>query len=180
MYKFHLTQDYRATPAAVVEYSMGRFEECAEYMPNVERIQILSRERTAPHIEKLNAEVFAESQIPKIAQPFMKKSDLHWKEFYTIDYEKNTVSWVVEPPVFPDAVECHGTSYFNVKGDGCEMVLEGMLDIGIPKQYRLTAKLFKPVISVVEPFVAKMVNSNLKKYFKALSDAMDREAAAVK
>lgn len=179
MYKFHMTQTFKSEPREVLHEGLTDFEDMPKYMPNIKRIQVLSREKTDDTHENIIVRVFADvDSIPPIARPFMKSSDMNWKEYYTVDYERIVVDWKVETPQFTEFVDCRGTSHCKPHADGCELVIEGRMIIHTPPGTLLGSSVGRAVVTAIEPFIGKLVTANLKKYFFELSKALEKKKTA--
>jgi hypothetical protein len=173
-----MSQIFRAEPREVLLEGLTDFEDMPQYMPNIERIQVLAREKTDDAHENISVRVFASvDSVPPIARPFMKPKDMNWKEFYTVDYENIVVDWRVETPQFTEFVDCRGTSYCKPHADGCELVIDGRMIIHTPPGTLLGGPVGRAVTAAIEPFIGKLVTLNMKKFFTELSKAMDKKKA---
>ena len=175
MYRFHLEETFPAAPREVLDRSMVDFSEYEKFMPNISRIQVLSRGVKPDGREHISVQVFADMQLPAIARPFFKKSDLTWKEFYVVDHEKLTADWQGETPVFTDYVDCKGTSWIEPADSGARMVVKGTMTIDHRGWTGFGGDLARKVIAVLEPFIGKMVTKNLQTYFRNIKQCMEQE-----
>lgn len=171
-----MAQIFNSDPREVLHEGLTDFEDMPKYMPNIERIQVLSREKTDDAHENISVRVFASvASVPQIARPFMRPKDMNWKEYYNVDYERLVVDWRVETPQFTEYVDCRGTSYCKPHAGGCELVIDGRMIIHTPPGTLLGSPLGRAVVAAIEPFVGKMVTLNMKKYFAELNKALEKK-----
>jgi len=132
MYRFDIK--FPCGPRQLLERSMCSVDDYEKHMPNVTRERVVSREERDGGGEEMTVEFCAESAIPAIARPFMKRTDIMWEETFVIDHEANTVDWRVKTPVMTEYVNCSGTSRIYGRGGGSRLEIEGTLVIDPPRE----------------------------------------------
>ncbi len=175
MFKFNYKERFPVSGKKFLERTMYNFDEYVKFAPNLERVEVLSRETLPDGREKTAIRVFAKAAFPEAVRAVMKIDSMDWKEEYTIDWNKLTVDWNVEAPVFTEYVECGGTS--NVKDivGGCEMSVAGTMKIETPPMKGIPDPVVRTFVGIIEPFIGRLVSLNLKKYFKSIREAMEKE-----
>jgi len=168
MVKIRFKENMPCTTQWFMEYSLSDFEDYARYAPNVTRVDVFSRETLPDGRKKITVTVYAEGWLPPAAMAFFKQKEICWKEHYTVDEAAGVVDWQVETPVFAEYIDCKGTSKCIDTPNGCDLTITGCMDIRPPKIKGIPDPVTSAVTGAVEPFVVKMVEYNLKKYFANL------------
>lgn len=172
MYRLHHKEKFRCTPQVFMKLSTGDFSDYAKYAPNIVKIDVLSRVPDSEGIENVTVRVFAESWLPPIMRNIVKDSDMNWKEHYRIDMNKCAFDWKVETPMFTKLINCSGNTSCIAIENGCETTISGSIDIQTSKMPGLPPPLARSLAGIIEPFIAKMVLLNLKKYFENIRKTM--------
>jgi hypothetical protein len=178
MYRFNLTETFPAPGRAVLERSMVDFRDYEKFMPNVSRIQVLSRDTKADGREHITIQVYADAKIPAIARSFMGNDDLNWKESYVVDHGKLTADWQVETPVFTEYVDCKGTSWVEDYSGGSRLNITGTMTIDHKGWTGLGGGIARKVVEVIEPFIGRMVTRNLQTFFRSIKQEIEKENRA--
>ena len=175
MLKFGMVERFPVPPRELIERTMYRFDEYVKFAPNVTRVDVLSREKLPDGREKIVARVFARGWLPPAARSWFKQEDMNWKENYTIDFEKFEVDFNIETPMFAEYIECRGKNRLREKPGGCELVMDGEMNIGLFPIKGVPPAVVRGVINVVEPFIGKLVNLNMKNYFTNIRKVLEKE-----
>jgi len=177
LYDFRLSERFPCQPGELFERTLHNFDEYEKYAPNVTRVEVISREPMADGREFITAQIFARAAIPApIRAVFNMSPEMSWKEYYTADVANMTVDWRVETPVFTEHVDCGGTSSVTESAGGCELRVTGSMKINIDGVRGIPPAVARAVCGMLEPFIGNMVTLNLKKYFGAVRQAMEKEA----
>ena len=175
MYRFNMKEPLPCTAREVFERTLSNFDEYAKFTPNVTRAEVLSREKTGENREKITVRVFAEGWLPPLARAIFNQKEVDWKEFYDVDKEKLTADWKVETPMFTEYIDCKGTSSCHDAPGGSEVIITGAMSIGLPPIKGVPVQLVRTIFSTIEPFIGKMVITNMKKYFYNIRRCMVEE-----
>lgn len=145
----------------------------AAYIPDVKRIDVVSRDDVGDRVKLHNVWV-GDREIPKVMQPFLKPDMLEWDDFADWDRATWSCAWNLRIRVFTENVTCRGVNTFAEVGAGAtRLTLSGDLDIdlasmkGVP---RLLAPTLKPQ---VEKFIVGLITPNLEKVNGALEKYLD-------
>jgi len=168
MIKLRFKESMPCTTQWFMEYSLSDFDDYARYAPNVTRVEVFSREALPDGRKKIVLTVYAEGWLPPAVMAFFKQKEICWKEHYIVNEAAGVVDWRIETPVFNEYIDCGGTSNCRDTANGCDLTITGQMDIRTPKIKGIPDSVTRAVTGAVEPFVIKMVELNLKKYFSNL------------
>lgn len=180
MFKFHMRENFPIPPREFIERTMYRFDEYEKFAPNVKHVDVLSQETLPDGRKEIVVRVYTQGWLPPKAQAWFRKEDLKWKEHYIIDFEKLTVEFNVETPIFTKYIDCIGTTSVRTVAGGCQMMLNGSMNIGVFPVKGVLPSVVRSVLKVVEPLVGSLVNLNMKNYFNNVRKCMEMENATQK
>jgi len=159
-------------PADIV-YPLVRDEmdKIVPYMPDIERIDTIKKERIADNrLEIVNHWFSKPSNVPAVMKKFVKPELFSWKDFALWKDELYCVDYRLESPLAKDLYEASGTNYFEPDGDNTRVRITCDIQIypermpGVPK---FLAKKIQPAI---EGMIRKMLEPNLS----SLTDGLTR------
>ena len=102
----------------------------------------------------------------------LRTSEQSWNEEVICNPDKLTVDWKVITCVYPEHVHCSGTTYYLDREEGSVIEIDGVIHLdpvdipGVPR------KIVKRAIKIVEPFIGRMIEPNLGKFYKAVKKMM--------
>ena len=143
--------------------------ELAEYMPNVDSIEVTERHEPSDGVIKLvNRWNAAATEIPAVARPFIDASSVFWLDHATWKRDDNACDWRLEMGFMADRVDCTGRTSYHVIDEGrTEMRIEGRL--GLDLKGLVPRLLLGKATASVEKFVSKLVQPNFEKTSNALT-----------
>lgn len=147
----------------------------ADYMPNVDRVEILEQTEPEPGtIKLLNKWYSARTEIPVIARPFVDPNKLHWFDHALwLDAEK-LCRWRIEVAFMAERVTCGGqTSYHAVDG-ATELHIRGALDLDLSGL--VPRLMLKKATNGMESFVGRLIEPNFQKTAAALTRFLDAQS----
>ena len=154
-----------------------RLPELTEYLPNIRRIQVVSREEAGDEVRLVN-EWTGGGDIPKAALAVLKESMLRWTDHATWKAASHTVEWRTEVGAFPGVIKSSGVNRFVPVPSGTRLEIRGSLtcDAGkLPAVPRLLAGGINPV---VEKFLVSQVSVNLVEVAKGVGKLLERDDAS--
>ena len=155
--------------AKVYEAMRDHLPELAKYMPNIESIEVISKVNENNVLQIVNQWNPAETEIPKVAQPFIQADKIFWKDYATWTDAEYSCSWRLEMGFMPERVTCVGRTYFvQLDENRTEMRVEG--DLTLQLQGLVPRLILGKATKVVETFVSKLVQPNFQKTTQALID----------
>jgi hypothetical protein len=132
-----------------------------QYLPNISKIEIASREEPEDGIVKLENHWYAEAKIPKVGQAFIKQDMLKWIDYAHWNLNDWTCDWRIETFFMREAVSCSGKNYFKVQSDDSTgLTITGDLTLNmkaVPGVPRLLAGAVKPQL---EKFIVALITPN--------------------
>ena len=145
--------------------------EMVPYLPNINKIEVVSREEPEPNIVKFENHWYADAPIPKLAQAIIKPDMLKWFDFATWNSEANSCDWLIQTFFMKEAVHCKGKNTFKEIDDNTmELTIHGDLSlnpkaIGVPRLLagKLTPQLEKFIIALITPNFHK-TNSAIEQF----------------
>lgn len=170
-----------AQPADVV-YPLVRdqMELIVPYMPDIERIDVISRDDQGNgRISIVNQWFSKPSNIPSVMQKFVKPELFSWKDYARWNNESYSVDYELESPIANDLYDAKGTNSF-----GPHPTLEGQTLIRIqcnltiypermPGVPRFLAKKVQPA---VESVIRRTLEPNLSSLIQGLTGYFANQA----
>jgi hypothetical protein len=150
-----------------------RLAELVEFMPNVRRIEVVSREDKGGVVEIVNV-WHGGGEIPAAARVVLSESMLSWTEYATWDETTHTCSWRIETHSFKGAVRCRGTNRFLVNGAETHIEIRGDLEIDTTRIRAVPRFLSKSVGQTVTEFLVKKIAPNLVVASEGLTRYLER------
>lgn len=147
----------------------------ADYMPNVDRVEVLEQSEPEPGVMKLlNKWHTARTEIPAIARPFVDQSKMYWFDHATWIEAERLCRWRNEVGFMAERVDCAGaTRYRAVKPDVTELHIQGRLTIDL--EGLVPRLMLKKATSGVEAFVGRLIEPNFQKTAAALTRYLDAQ-----
>lgn len=150
-----------------------KLPELAAFMPNIERIEVESRDESEDGVVRmLNVWQAASSEIPALARPFIDAGKVTWKDHATwLDGDK-LCRWTLEMGFMTDRIDCKGTtSYHAIGDDKTELRIKGTLNLDL--KGLMPRLMLGKATSTVEGFVGKTIGPNFQKTADALTRYLD-------
>ena len=133
--------------------------ELVEFMPNIRRIEVTSREDSDDMVRLVN-EWHGGGEIPSAARMVLSESMLSWTDYATWNEKEWTCEWRIETHSFKEAVDCHGKNRFVSDGDSTKLEIRGTLEIDAKKIKGVPKLLSKQVSRTVTDFLIKKITPN--------------------
>jgi hypothetical protein len=172
--KIHGSQSLTHPARLVFETLRDKTPELVAIMPNIEGVEVLSREEQPPVVKLYNRWQGAQSDVPAVARPFVKKELISWFDRAAWNEETLSCEWKIEAVVGRDCFSCMGTTVITADGeDRSHFTLEGELSIdpdhvpGVPKF------LARKVRAPLERFIARAISPNLTGIASAVQRYLD-------
>ena len=161
--KIHCPSNIPYSREAVFKAYRDDLTDLVQYLPNIEKVEVVKREETADGVIEFENHWYADAPIPKVAQAFIKPEMLKWIDYAKWDQNSWTCDWRIETFFMRDAVSCGGRNEFNEAGaDEMALTISGDLVLnakavpGIPK---LLAGTIKPQL---EKFIVSLITPNFE------------------
>lgn len=151
-----------------------RMPELAGFMPNIKQIEMKERRDADPLTHFINTWT-ASTEIPAIAQRYLKPDMLKWTDYAKWDRSNYSCDWKTVLVAWPDVLECGGTNVYNAFGDETELQIRGNLHLHL--EHAPIPKLF---VSTVRPIVERIVIASLKPNLLSIGDAVAQYLAKQK
>lgn len=149
-----------------------KLPEMVDYMPNIDKIVVDARDEDDELVHLVNTWHAAETEVPAIARPFIKKELLSWIDRATWNADEHTVEWDIELGFLPEAITCRGSNEFEEFDGITRITMEGELTVDASKIPGVPRLLSKKLGSAVEKFVVGLVEPNLRETNKIVSRYM--------
>lgn len=131
-----------------------------EYLPNIRRIEIQSREDKDGVVQVVNV-WHGGGEIPAPARVVLSESMLSWTDYATWRESDYTCDWRIETHSFKDAVDCKGQNRFIEDNGATRLEIRGELEIDASKIKAVPKLLSKSVSKTVSEFLIKKITPNL-------------------
>lgn len=137
-----------------------KLTEIVPYLPNVQRIEIKSRDEVDGLTHFVN-EWHGSGEIPAIARAVLSEAMLSWTDHAIWNDPEFTTEWRIETHVFSEAVHCFGKNRFLEDGSSTLIESLGKLTID-PKQIKGVPQFVAGrVVQIVENFLSQRIEPNL-------------------
>ncbi len=148
-----------------------------EYLPNIRRIEVVSRTDEGDTVELENI-WYGGGDIPGAARAVLSESMLSWRDFALWDQTDWSCSWRIETKSFTEAVRCEGSSRFFETPDGTRMEVRGEIEIDASKIAGIPKLLRSRVGNTVAEFLSKKITPNLVDVSTGLSRYLEKQAVS--
>ena len=147
---------------------------CVEYLPNIRRIEVKSRQDDGARTELVN-EWHGGGDIPAAARAVLSESMLAWTDYASWDETSWTCDWRIETHSFREAVDCRGQNVFVEVDGGTRLEIRGKLEIDATKVKGVPKILSKSVSRTVEDLLVKKITPNLLSVSDGLRRHLERK-----
>ncbi|MCC6750855.1 MAG: hypothetical protein IT371_24570 [Deltaproteobacteria bacterium] len=148
--------------------------ELVPYMPNVEAMEVLSREDVGPVAHLYNKWQGSMSEVPTIARPFVSRDIAAWFDRASWDESKLLCTWKLESVRAREIFDCNGTTLVTEKGpDHSTFTLTADLIIHAEKVPGVPRFLASKVQGPLERFIANALRPNLTSVASAVQKYLD-------
>jgi hypothetical protein len=148
--------------------------EMAAFIPDVDRVVVVSRKTTEYGLE-LHNEWIAAREVPSYARAFVKAEHLRWDDYAEWHDDDFRVDWRIGTRVFTEAVHCVGVNRFFEHPEGTKVVLSGELKIDLSKVSGFPRFLAARVGPEVERFVVSLITPNLEQVNASIGRFLDAQ-----
>jgi hypothetical protein len=149
--------------------------ELVEFLPNIRRIEVESREDQDGLTQIVN-QWHGGGEIPAAARMVLSESMLSWKDYATWNEREWSCAWRIETRSFTDAVDCRGTNRFLEQDGETRLEIRGQLEIDARKIKGVPKLLSKRVSHTVEEFLIKKITPNLLSVSDGLRRYLEKTA----
>lgn len=154
-----------------------KLPEMVPFMPNVEKIEVKSREEDDELVHLVNVWHAAETEVPALARAFVTPDLLRWTDRATWNEEEHTTDWEIELGFLPGAITCRGHNTFEEFDGLTRITMEGELLIDASKIPGVPRMLAGKIGGVVEKFVVNLVEPNMRETNKIVARYLGGEEA---
>lgn len=159
--------DIRGPRERVFVAYRDRLTELLEFLPNIRRIAIVSREERDGEVRLVN-EWLGGGDIPAAVRGVVKESMLAWTDRATWRAGAFTVDWTTEVHAFPGAIQSAGQNRFVEKGDRTQLQIRGRLDADTSKVPGIPKLVARGINGAVEKFFVAKVRENARDVGKGI------------
>ncbi len=143
-----------------------------EYLPNVRRIEVLSRSEEPDAIQIVNV-WYGGGEVSAAARAVLSEAMLSWKDFASWKQADWACEWHIETRSFTQAVTCAGLTQFLEAEEGTLIKIEGKIGIdagqitGVPKllQHRVSVAIEEYLTKKIIPNVVE-ANQGLVRFLQ--------------
>lgn len=149
-----------------------------DYLPNVRKIEVLSRVEHDGVVELHNV-WHGGGDIPAAARAFLSEAMLSWDDYARWDARKWSCAWRIKTRSFTEAVRCDGENRFVETDDGgTRLEIHGTLTIDGAKVTGVPRFLAGKVAGTVESVLAEKIRPNLLETASSLRKHLEAKARA--
>ena len=161
----------------VFETYREEIQSLVQYLPNIEKIDVVSRDESNDVVTFENHWYASASDIPKVAQAFVKPEMMKWIDRASWDLKNKTCSWEIETFFMKEAVSCKGLNTFS-ESDDDQMTLriQGDLDLNVKKVPGVPTLLAGTIRPQLEKFIIAMITPNFETINKGIAQYLASKA----
>lgn len=150
-----------------------KLPDMAAFMPNIDRIEIITRDDSTPGtLTLLNKWHAAATEVPAIARPFVDPKKMYWHDHATWIEAEHLCRWRLEVGFMAERIDCKGTtSYHAIAQDKTEMRINGAMNLDL--KGLVPRLMIGKATSGVETFVGRLIAPNFQKTADALTAYLD-------
>ena len=145
-----------------------------QYLPNVRRIEVVSRDER-DGIVALHNVWHGGGDIPAAARAFLSEAMLTWDDHARWDESRWVCGWRIVTRSFTEAVRCEGENRFLEVDGGTRLEIRGALGIDGAKIRGVPRLVAGKVASTVEAFLAEKIRPNLVETAASLRKHLDKK-----
>jgi hypothetical protein len=155
--------------ADVFEATRDHMPDLASFMPNIDVIEVESREEHEDgSVSLVNRWTAAATEIPAMARTFVNPKDIFWLDRAHWKPGETRCTWELEMGFMADRINCSGTTAYTSVGDeSAEMRIDGELTLDL--KGLVPRMMLGTVTKGIEKFVGKLVEPNFQKTSDALT-----------
>lgn len=177
MAKIDITDTVDYPLEEVYETFRDHLAELQPFLPTIDGIDVESYERVDEDTVKIvNIWTAADSEVPKLAQKFIKPEMMKWTDRATWKDDEFLCFWEMEVGFLQEAISCSGKTVYTKAGERTKVHIQGDLKVDakhIPGVPRLVAG---KVGDTVEKFVVKMITPNMTEVNRGCEKYLDKQA----
>lgn len=144
----------------------------AEFMPNVEKIDVVEREESSTGVQLTNRWHAASTEIPTLARPFIDPDKVFWLDHAHWTHENHRCAWRLELGFLTERVTCEGFTIFTPESDErCKMEIDGALSLDL--KGLVPRLMVGRATKGVEQFILKLMEPNFRRMGRALTEFLD-------
>ncbi len=171
--KFNLVDEISYERELVFATHRDKLLELIDYLPNVDDVQIDSREEDAGIVRLVNVWKGSSTDIPGPLRPVLKPELLTWADRATWDQNRWRVDWEITLSALPEAVTARGHNTFHDEGDDTVIQMNGEFVLHPDKVKGVPAFVAKRIAPTLERFVVGLLQPNLKQSNAAVERYLD-------
>ena len=146
----------------------------ADHLPNVTRIEQLSREEPEAGVVRLVNRWHADGEVPAVAKAFISKDMVNWTERVVWDENRWVCSWEIEPAFFTQYVTVRGATQYIDAGPGrCEIHIQGELSVDVTGMRGVPRLLARRVNKAAETFIGALILPNMRRLNRSVAKVLD-------
>lgn len=151
-------------------------ESIATYLPSVDRIEFVGKEKNASGSDILTNHWFAKVSLPFFLRSFLSKDLLSWKDTASWSDDEFCVNYELESFYGNDLFEAKGRNRFLAESPETTFLeLECDVTINAEKIPGIPLSIARKVVPAVEKIIEKMLKPNLSSLGKALNSYIAHE-----
>lgn len=146
------------------------------FLPNVESIELVSREELGPGLVKVVHRWHGKAEIPSVVARFVPVGAVGWTDTAVWDERERSCRWKIEPAFWGGHVRCEGVNLYRsgAGGAGTRLEITGDLQVGtggIPGVPRL---LQSKAAEQIEKFVVRLLTPNLDSLARGVTRFLEK------
>ena len=147
----------------------------AQFMPNIEKIDVIAREETEEGVRLTNQWYAAGTEITTLARPFVDADKVFWLDHAHWLPDGHTCQWRLELGFLTGRVRCEGCTTFTATDENsCRMEIDGELSLDL--KGLVPRLMVGRATKGVEQFILKMMEPNFRRMGQSLSDFLNADA----
>ena len=160
----------------VFETLRDRTPDLVTHLPNIEEVEVISREEEPPVVRLYNRWQGSQGDVPAVVRPFVKKELVSWFDRAAWNEETLSCSWSIEAVVGRECFSCNGTTTITSEGErASHFTLNGELVIDPDRVPGVPRFLARKLSGPLERFIARAIGPNLTSVASAVQKYLDEQ-----
>lgn len=166
--RFTVTDEIGFPREVVYPAVRDRIEDLVDYLPNVDRIEVLEKHIEGPVHRFVKRWTASAQEVPVLLRPAIKPEYLQWVDHATWDGAAYTTEWHHDLVFLKGAMTARGLNRYIDEGDVTVIELEGEITIHPERLAFLPGPVARKLAPAIERFVVEVIKPNLRSTNQAI------------
>lgn len=171
--KFNLVDEIPWPRDVVFETHRDKLEQLVAYLPNVDGVDVRTRETDGDVVRLVNVWSGSSSDVPALIRPVLKPDLLTWVDRATWDRGRWRCDWDIELNALPGAITARGYNLFQDEGDETVIQIQGEFVVHPDRIPGVPTMVARRAQGTIEKFVIGLLEPNMRLSNRAVEQYLD-------